>query len=403
MISFREARERVRRAVAKPLSPEMVPVEESVDRILAEDVVSPVDLPFFTNSAMDGVAVVFPPGVRVLPAGTGITLRGTVRAGTAFSGNLQPLEGVWVFTGAPVPPEAHGVAMREILEPVSENRVRLKRSLARGEHIRRKGEEIRRGQRVLRKGTVLTPAGVGFLAAMGLARVAVYRRPRVALFTTGDEVVLPGEPRGEAQIYNSNRFALASALRGLAETVYHRHLPDERAAVEEALEKALNSVDVVLFTGGVSAGDHDHVRDVLRERITPVFYKVAQKPGKPLFFGSAGDTFVFGLPGNPVSALVCFYEYVYPLLRALSGHPRPDLPVLRAKLLHDVEKKPGRTWLLRGVLTSRGVRILSGQGSHMMAAFARAGVLVVLPARRRRFSAGERVTVHRLPTGPHRD
>jgi len=397
MISFREARQHVRRAVAKPLPPEMVPLEESVGRVLSEDVVSPVDLPLFTNSGMDGVAVVFPPGVRVLSAGTVIAIRGSVHAGTMFSGSLKPLEGVWVFTGAPVPPEVHGVAMREILEPVSDNQVRLKASLMRGENIRWKGEEIRKGQKVLRKGTVLTPAGVGFLASMGFTRVPVVRRPRVALFTTGDEVVLPGEVRGEAQIYNSNRFALMSALRCLAETVLYRHLPDARGAVEEAFDEGLASADVVLFTGGVSAGERDHVRDVLRERITPVFYKVAQKPGKPLFFGKVGDTFVFGLPGNPVSALVCFYEYVYPLLRALSGHPRPDLPALQAKLLHDVEKKPGRTWLLRGVLTSRGVRILTGQGSHMMASFAQANALVVLPAHRSRFHAGETVTVHLLP------
>ncbi len=398
MISLTQALKALR-GVWRALEVETVPLYHAVGRVLAQDVEAPLDLPPFASAAMDGIAVAFPPGHCTLPPGWEVQLVGEVRAGSAFPGTLHPGEGVRIYTGAPLPPGAHAVVMREHLSFPAPGIARIHTRIRRGEHIRRRGEEVRKGQRVMTSGQRLTPAGVGALAALGVPEVRVYRRPRVVLFTTGDEVVMPGSPRGPGQVYNVHAFSLRAAMGGLVASVEHRHLPDRRDAVEEALETALREAEVVLFTGGVSVGDYDFVRDVLDRQVERVFYRVAQKPGKPLYLGRKGSSLVFGLPGNPASALVCFYLYVYPTLRALGGDPRPEMVRARYALEKGFVKKSGRAWIVWAVQTSREgkARILPAQHSHRMATYSRADLLLVLPSRRVRFRPGERVWGYRLP------
>lgn len=379
MLSYDDALARILAAAGSPLPAEPVPPEEAAGRALAADVTALADLPPFANSAVDGFAVraadtEHPPVL--------LRVTQTIPAGRAPARAVGPGEAARIFTGAPLPFGADALVMVEDTEATDEpDQVRL---LAPGapDHIRRAGSDIRRGERALAAGTTLDAGAIGLLSALNRKDVSCIRRPRVGLLTTGDEVV----PVGDAallpgQIRNSNAPALAAAIRAAGALVaVRRHARDDPDAVREALH-ACADCDVIIAVGGVSVGDYDYVKQVVGEIGRLDFWRVAIKPGKPLAFGQIHNALFFGLPGNPVSALVTFELFVRPVLRRLSGHAVVQRPRVSAVLAAPLPHAPGRREFARARLDwEDGVcrAIPTGaQGSHRLASLAGANALLI--------------------------
>ena len=305
---------------AAPLAQEEVSTFDADGRVLAQDIVSALQVPAFDNSAMDGYALHC---ADVAAAGTVLPVSQRIAAGS-MGEPLQSGTAARIFTGAPVPPGADAVVMQEDCVAQDDGTVRVQAVPRAGQNIRRAGEDIAQGAVVLRAGTRLTPAALGLAASVGLARLPVARRPRVALFSTGDELVMPGDvapsqlPPGA--IYNSNRFFLRALLRRLGcEVTDCGNLPDQREATAEALRGASASHDVVLTSGGVSVGEEDHVKPAVQQLGRLDLWQVAIKPGKPFACGRVGGAHFIGLPGNPVSSLITFLMLVRPFLLRLQG------------------------------------------------------------------------------------
>ncbi len=381
------------------LEPVKIPVKSAVSHILGEDIYSPLDLPPFTNSAMDGYAVRFEKSDKEMS----FKLRkGEIKAGDYKKIKLRPGEAVKVFTGSPLPLNADAVVMKEFVE-VKNNILYVKQQIKKGENIRFKGEEIKKGEKVLKKGTYLNPAGIGFLSTMGIREVKVIRKPRVYIIITGNELTEPGKKLKEGKIYDANSFSLYSVLKliGIKE-IKIKIIKDDFEKIKRGFYKALEFADIILFSGGISVGEYDFVRDLMkRERVKTIFYKVKQKPGKPLYFGIFDEgnikKLIFALPGNPASVLVCFYEYVYPAIKALSGFKDIFLPERKFILLKDIKKKTDRLWFLKGKLKNDFVLPLDFQESHMLSSFTKADSLIVAPRNKKLLKKGEKVKVHLLP------
>ncbi len=381
------------------LEPVKIPVKSAVSHILGEDIYSPLDLPPFTNSAMDGYAVRFEKSDKEMS----FKLRkGEIKAGDYKKIKLRPGEAVKVFTGSPLPLNADAVVMKEFVE-VKNNILYVKQQIKKGENIRFKGEEIKKGEEVLKKGTYLNPAGIGFLSTMGIREVKVIRKPRVYIIITGNELTEPGKKLKEGKIYDANSFSLYSVLKliGVKE-IKIKIIKDDFEKIKRGFYKALEFADIILFSGGISVGEYDFVRDLMkRERVKTIFYKVKQKPGKPLYFGIFDEgnikKLIFALPGNPASVLVCFYEYVYPAIKALSGFKDIFLPERKFILLKDIKKKTDRLWFLKGKLKNDFVLPLDFQESHMLSSFTKADSLIVAPRNKKLLKKGEKVKVHLLP------
>ncbi len=376
LLTFEEAQARIL-AAARSLPAEPVNVAEAAGRVLAEDVRAAVDLPPFPSSAMDGYAV------RAADLPATLLVVGESAAGAPFAGTLGPGEAVAISTGAVVPEAADAVAPMEIVVK-NGNNIQTERRLEPGSSIRPRGGDVRAGDVVAPAGMRLAPAGIAGLAAAGIASVSCSRRPRVAVLATGSELVLPGEPLGPGQIFESNTLMLAAALAVAgAEVVGAPAVPDDEASLREALERGLEC-DVLVTSGGVSVGEHDLVREVERELgVEESFWRVAIKPGKPLAFGTRGDTLVFGLPGNPVSALVGAELFVKPALRALQGIPEPLPRFEPGRLGNDLRRNPERDEFVRARIRNEGDAVvlepLRGQESHMIASASAVDALVHVP------------------------
>ncbi|MBM4130342.1 molybdopterin molybdotransferase MoeA [bacterium] len=401
MIPFAEARD-LMLAALKPLGREQVALERAAGRYLAADVRAPHPSPRFDQSVMDGYAVRAADLADAAAAGAAdLHLAGEIPAGTTRVPALRAGCAVKVFTGGRLPRGADAVVMVEHAT-LAEGRVRCPGAVAAGAHIRRAGEEFRRGEIVLRAGQRVTPAVVGLLASFGRAQVAVARRPRVVLITMGDELVAPGEPLQPGRIHDANGPALAAALAAAgAASVRRRRVKDSRAALRRELAAAIEGADLVVTVGGASVGDHDHVAGAradlgLRER----FHRVAMQPGKPNHFGLAPDgTPVFGLPGNPVSALVAFRLFVAPALRRLQG--ARDLPAaLPVRLAASVRATGDRALFLRGRLELRDdgpwAVPLARQESYMLTGLSDADILIEVPAGGAGLPVGASVSAHLL-------
>ena len=388
LISIEEARRLVLEAV-RMLGSERVALADAHGRVLAEDLTSAVDVPPFDSSAMDGFALVAGPARE-------LDVEGESRAGHPFEGELEPGTAVRISTGAAVPAAATAVIPVEDTSE-SDGRVSVAETAA-GANIRRAGEDLRAGDIVLRRGTRLGPAELGVAASVGRAELVCARRPRVALLVTGDELVQPGEQLGPGQIYSSNAFALAGqAAAAGAQLVARETVPDTAAGTHAALERALSGSDVVIASGGVSVGPHDHVKDALRELgVAERFWRVALRPGKPTWFGTRADVLAFGLPGNPVSAMVTFELFVRPALAALQGAD-PAAPNASATLDEPVARNSRRQQALRVRLrhADDGLHALTTgeQGSHMLTSMLGADALALVPAGEGKLGAGERVEV----------
>jgi len=379
MISVDEALAQVLEA-AKPLPGETVPLAAAMARALTGPVIAAHDQPPFDASAMDGYAV------RSEDVSPGCTLRlvGTAQAGQRFSGMIGPGQCVRIFTGAPLPIGADAVVMQEDVV-ANGNEIGFPQAVEAGHFVRPRGSVFAEGAALLAPGTVLNAARLSLAALANRASVRVARRPRLALLATGDELVLPGAPLGPDQIVNSNSVGLAAMFANLAEVADHGIIRDTPAALEKALSAALDSgVDVLVTTGGASVGERDYVRDVLRELGVEIdFWQIAMRPGKPLMFGQRGATLVFGLPGNPVSALVTAMIFVLPALRALAGHADPVGLRLSLPLAAPLPANGIRRHFLRGRLepTPRGSQVMpiTETDSAHVASLAGADVLIVQP------------------------
>ncbi len=392
-----EARRRIVETVAPVTGHERLPIRAALGRVLAEQVTARIDVPGHDNSAMDGYAL----HSRALEHGGTVALRvvGTSWAGTPYTGTLGPGECVRIFTGAVMPPEADTVVIQELVEREGDV-IRFDATRQRkGQNVRAAGEDLRAGEAVLTPGRRLTPADLGLLASVGVGEVTVRRRPRVAFFSTGDELRSIGEPLAPGQIYDSNRYTLHGMLtRAGVELLDMGVVPDRPEAIHAAFQEAAESADALLTSGGVSVGEADYVKDALDALGEVRFWKVAIKPGRPLAFGRVGKAWFFGLPGNPVSVMVTFYLFARPALQRMAGEPPSEPLQIRVPCASRLRKRPGRMEFQRGVLERDPhgrwtVRATGPQGSGILTSMSEANCLIVLPLESDGVGAGESVDV----------
>ena len=395
LLSLDEARARVL-ATTVPLPVEEVPVADALDRVLAHDVVAAHDNPRFAVSAMDGVAV------QAGAAGRTVTVVGESRAGAPANRALAAGEGILVSTGAAVPDGADGVVMVEDTEPAGAGALLLRVATAPGRHVREPGEDLRAGQVVLRAGRRLGAVEVGAAVTAGRGTVLCRRAPRVVVLATGDELTEPGAPLAPGGLHDSNGPLLSGlARRAGAVVVRTDRVGDDLDATRRAVAAALAEADVLLLSGGVSVGAHDHVKDALAAcGVHERFWRLALRPGKPTWFGATDDaegparTLVFGLPGNPVSAAVTFLLLARPALRIMQGlDPVPATPA-PARLAVAIAREPHRAHAVR-VHVRDGAASPTGpsQGSHVLSSLLDADGLVIVPAGPGELPAGSEVEV----------
>ncbi|MDU6438782.1 MAG: molybdopterin molybdotransferase MoeA [Pantoea sp.] len=395
LISLEEAQAKML-AQLQPLRDRVsVPLADAAGRITALPVTSPIDVPPFDNSAMDGYAV----RLADIQSDRPLKIAGKAFAGAPFDGDWPAGSAVRIMTGAPVPPGCEAVVMQEETREV-EGGIVINAPVRAGQNIRLIGEDIRRSQPVLAAGVRLGAAELPLLASLGLAEVSVLRKLRVAVFSTGDELQPVGQPLAPGQIYDTNRFAVSLMLRKLGcEVIDLGIIKDDPQALRHAFAEADRQADVVISTGGVSVGEADFTKAMLDELGVITFWKLAIKPGKPFAFGRLASSWFCGLPGNPVSAAVTFYQLVQPLLAALTGQRESPLPPrLRARAASRLKKSPGRLDFQRGIMR-RGadgeleVHSTGHQGSHVFSSFAAANCFIVLERDRGAVEPGEWVEV----------
>jgi molybdopterin molybdotransferase len=414
MLTYAEALEKVLSTV-RQLPSEDVALEDLCDRFLSAPVEAAFDLPRFDNSAVDGFGVLLSDvSAATESSAAHLVLTDTIHAGE--SGSVPVLargQTVKILTGAPVPPSVEAVIMREFC--VEENgAVSVKTQATASENIRRKGDEVKQGQEVLPAGVQVTPPVVGLIASFGHERFSVTKQPRVAVVVTGDELVKPGGSLKDGQIYESNSFALAAAVKAMGlPRCMTIHALDSREATTSAFQQAIEQADVIISAGGVSVGEHDYVKVALEEdlKAQTVFWRIAIKPGKPVYFGFIDQQIdgearpqrklIFGLPGNPVSALVTFNLFVKPALRKMQGAAEPAKMPWAGVLESDLKKKPGRMDFVRGILgcSPAGALCVSptrGQDSHMLSGLAKANCLIQFPADSERIAKGQCIQLELL-------
>jgi molybdopterin molybdotransferase len=394
LISISEARERILEALT-PLGDEDVQIEHALARVLAQDLLSAGDVPPFPSSAMDGYAVIAADGVAPR------SLTGESRAGAPARLHLGAGEAIRISTGAAVPEGATAVVPQENVDAESSTIV-LRSPVAPGEHIRHAGEDMRAGTTVLSAGTRLGSVELGAAVAAGQASVSAVQRPRVSVLCTGDELRAPGDPLGPGEIHNSNAPMLSAlAARAGALTAEAQRLPDDLEATKSGLAVALERSDLVLVTGGVSVGPHDHVKPALAALgVQEIFWGVALQPGKPTWFGTRGEKLVFGLPGNPVSAVVTFSLFALPALAAMQRERRARKLEAEATLGTGVRQNSGREQAVRVRLErdrGRTVAIPNGaQGSHILNSLLGADALAMIPVGEGELAAGSPVALEEL-------
>jgi molybdopterin molybdotransferase len=397
--------ERARALIRQFLEPvtavERVHIRAALGRVLATDVESPIDVPGHDNSAMDGWAVRF---ADLDAAGTTLRRVGESFAGKPFAGALGHGETVRIFTGGVMPPGADTVVMQERASVTADGvRIAAGAVSKAGQNRRFAGEDVKRGTTVLRAGHPVRPAEIGVLASLGIAEATVYRRLRVAFFSTGDELRAIGQALGAGEVYDSNRYTLYGMLTRLGCDVMDMGVvPDVPQALEQAFVAAAGAADVVITSGGVSVGEADYVRDLLGKLGEVLFWKIAMKPGRPLAYGRIGSAHFFGLPGNPVAVMVTFYNFVRDALLTLQGRcDVAPVPAFKATLASPIRKAPGRTEFQRGILTANGaggysVRTTGEQGSGILSSMSQANCFIVLPVEAGNLEPGTPVDVQLL-------
>jgi len=395
LISLETALSKMLSRISPLTEHETLPLLACFGRVVAQDVISPLNVPGFDNSAMDGYAV----RLADINGGNALPVAGKAFAGQPFSGEWPQGTCIRIMTGAPIPAGCEAVVMQEQTEQ-SDDGIRFTAEVRANQNIRRAGEDIAKGASVFTAGTKLTAAELPVLASLGIADVSVVRKVRVALFSTGDELQLPGQPLADGQIYDTNRLSMHLMLEQLGYEVINLGIvPDDPQKLRDTFIAADSQADVVISTGGVSVGEADYTKTILDELGEIAFWKLAIKPGKPFAFGKLTNSWFCGLPGNPVSATLTFYQLVLPLLAKLSGNGADVTPLrFRARVIGGLKKSPGRLDFQRGIV-SRGedgtleVRTTGHQGSHIFSSFSQGNCFVVLERERGNVAAGEWVDV----------
>ncbi|HZP92030.1 MAG TPA: gephyrin-like molybdotransferase Glp [Burkholderiales bacterium] len=395
-----KAREYIRAFLTPVSGVERLHIRSALGRVLAEDVLSPIDVPGHDNSAMDGYAVRFADLAQ--DGETALELIGASFAGKPFEGTVGAGQAVRIMTGGVLPQGADTVIMQERAR-VSGNKVAVTAVAKKGTNTRKAGEDLRAGQPALRRGQPLRPAEIGLLASLGIGEVSVYRRLRVAFFSTGDELVSIGRPLGPGQIYDSNRYTIFGMLARLGcEVLDMGVIRDNPQDVERAFNEAAQAADVVITSGGVSVGEADFVKQILDRLGEVLFWKIAMKPGRPLAYGKIRGAHFFGLPGNPVSVMVTFYQFVRDALLLLQGQTGiKPLPTVKVKCTSPIRKAPGRTEFQRGILSRDAdgqwtVRTTGDQGSGILSSMSQADCFIILPQATGNIEAGAMVDVQLL-------
>lgn len=386
MLELEEALQRVLSAV-RPLDAEEVSLHEAAGRVPADSPVSPVGLPLFDNSAMDGYAVRAADLTCAAPDNpVALRLNGKVAAGEVFQGTVEAGTCVRLFTGSPLPNGADAVVMQEDtrFDATQPDRIWFLDTVKPWENVRLQGEDVRLGAKLAETGKRLTAGHVALLAAAGINKIKVSRQPRVALLATGDELIETGQPRSPGKIYESNRLMLAALMkRACAIPKIFPLVPDTLEATQTALKTALAECDVVVTSGGVSVGEYDFVKTAFEKLGGELkFWKISIKPGKPFAFGRAEGKLLFGLPGNPVSALVTFLLLVRPALARMQGATETHLPISTGRLTEPLVNPGERRHFMRVIMDDSGRVISAGtQASHHLSSMARSNGLVEVPPR----------------------
>jgi molybdopterin molybdotransferase len=385
---------------------EQVTIFDALGRVLAADIISPISVPPHDNSAMDGYAF---DGAQL---GQSETLRlivvGTALAGKAWQGDVGPGECVKIMTGAIMPQGLDTVVPQEFVAAGSEPGARGEtrtvvafpgKLLQPGDNRRLKGEDLHEGQPALKQGSRLTPAACGLVASLGLERVCVYRRLRVAYFSTGDEILSLGEAPREGAVYDSNRYTVFGLLQRLGcEVIDMGVVRDDPALLEAAFRDAAGKADAIITSGGVSVGEADYTKAMMKKLGDVDFWKIAMRPGRPMAVGRIGSSVLFGLPGNPVAVMVTFLAFVRPALLRMMGSTQAQPPLLKARSVEAIRKKAGRTEYQRGIVSNSAdgslqVRITGNQGSGVLSSMVQANGLIVLHHAQGNIAAGDEVDV----------
>ena len=364
-----------------------IAVPKSLGYILAKTVYSPISMPPFRQSAMDGYAFIHSEKRQY-------DVVSISQAGDHSKIKLKEGETVRIFTGAFVPDNADTVVMQEHVM-ANENSILITNMPEQFLNVREKGEQINEGEIVFNANTLITPAAIGFLACLGISEIEVYKKPKAAILVTGNELVKPGKKLPKGKIYESNSVMLQTALQtiGIKKTKVYR-VKDSLKATKKALKEILLKNDIVLISGGISVGDYDFVKEALLENgVEELFYKINQKPGKPMFFGSKNETLVFALPGNPASSLTNFYIYVCPAIKNRMGYSEINRPKLIRKVNENILNTSGKTLFLKALYDETHVAVLDSQSSAMLNTFATANSLLIVPDNVEMIKKGQFVTL----------
>lgn len=371
-------------------------IRDALGNTLAEDVISGINVPPHRNSAMDGYAI----QSKDLENAGNIQLKviGISFAGTPFDGKVSKTECVRIMTGAMMPEGSDTVIMQEDTQR-NDDIIEINNQHKAGQNVRHPGEDIQEGSVVLKAGKQISPADLGLLSSIGIAEVKTYCKPKIAFFSTGDELKSLGETLGPGDIYDSNRYTLHGMLKKMdVEIIDLGVIADDKALIQQTLEKAAQSADMILTSGGASVGEADYISEILAEIGQVNFWKIAMKPGKPLAFGHINQTPYFGLPGNPVSVMATCYLFVQPAIEYLKGQKEASHLSLKAKCLNKLKKSPGRTDFQRGILKQDAngeltVDTTGMQGSHILTSMSIANCFIVLPQQSGNIEEGETVEV----------
>ena len=397
-MSVTQARQFIQQFLSPVVETETVATMQALGRVLAADIVSPSNVPNHNNSAMDGYAFKYSEGIKI------IKIIGTAFAGKAFEGIVKAGECVKIMTGAVIPEGADTVVMQERIA-IKSDCITLLEVPIKGVNVRLAGEDLKIGQTVLASGHVLKPADLGLAASLGINEISVFRKLKVAFFSTGDELVSVGKLLAIGQIYDSNRYTIFGMLSRLGVEISDLGVvPDKPALLEATLLKAANENDVVITSGGVSVGEADYMKGLLAKHGQVLFWKINMKPGRPLAYGKVANAHYFGLPGNPVSAMVTFYQFVREALICLMGSNIKPFPMFKVECTESIKKMTGRTEFQRGILYE-GVGVDSGtwkvkplpnQGSGVLSSMSAANCFIVLDDTVGNCEAGKMVNVQLL-------
>lgn len=393
-MSVNQARQFIQQFLSPVSATEILPIRESLGRVLSADIISPNNVPNYNNSAMDGFAFKYSEGVKI------IKIIGTAFAGKPFNGEIKAGECVKIMTGAILPASADSVVMQEHVVIKGES-ITLLRDIKPGANVRMAGEDLSLGQVVLARGHLMRPADLGLVASLGIGEVSAYKKVKVAFFSTGDELISIGKPLAEGQIYDSNRYTLFGMLSRLKLDILDLGaIPDDPKRLEATLLEAANEHNVVITSGGVSVGEADHMKALLAQHGQVLFWKINMKPGRPLAYGKIGNAHYFGLPGNPVATMVTFYQFVREAIITLMGATYQPPPLFRVECTEPIKKATGRTEFQRGLLYDVGgiwkVKPTGAQGSAILSSMSQANCFIVLDESTGNLDAGASVQVQLL-------